>query len=689
MVCNPADNSITPPSLGPPVDIGFGPIYSPPQIPFPDISLPSGVPEDIIDLLESIVMKIPGGELKGNADDAFRTVFSAIASLMNQLGPYMALYNFYMALLEMVMCIIDVLCALMNPFSTLSAIKRLFKRCIPNFLSLFPALALLVMILAFLIMLITLIEFLINYIIGIINDIINNVQTLAEAFQVGNEEGILAITQKIASLLCLIEQAFALLIAFQAILAIIEALAALAGRVPCRQGKDDCCTEEYCPDFIAQSEEGITGTFGRLIYHNQINQITSGLPTGIQLPSLRDERWQFVDDNFETFPFRDIVTPVNGNIFWPQPFEFSKGDNLQTVVPYNLDTRFFISPGTFDNDIDDSTPRYMRAKGVVCTIQPYIGVRTSDNDTDFSGDFGNSDGTLQLVGGLIYEDDDVTPVRSSGGQQLTLDTLIHRDPSSAIYLPSTEDGYEIDDMSYTLNITHRVLFKYQLITAGCQPDIASETAVIDATFDMRAAIDKIGALPDIEAGLDCVNAAIAKYRKDITIESTAIFQDEIVACLNSLKEDAENSFKNTFNASVSPYNSEFEVDPEVQFINSPIKVTVNLKDIGDNDIGVNIPVNCQDILASNLSGEVTLGTLSDFTYDGYQYFEAEINSSQAGDGEITVSYDGNIFSDVLNRDNDDVPTEVQIRKVPYKFVGWIKPEDGQVRRDETDVSNSE
>src|SRR5690606_33810199 len=105
----------------------------------------AGVPEDVIELLRTIFAKIPGGTLVPNVDDNFSNVFDAVASLLNQLGPYLAIYNFFQALLEIIMCIIDVICALINPFSLIGAIIRLFKRCIPNFLSIFPFIALLVM----------------------------------------------------------------------------------------------------------------------------------------------------------------------------------------------------------------------------------------------------------------------------------------------------------------------------------------------------------------------------------------------------------------------------------------------------------------------------------------------------------------------------------------------------------------
>ena len=111
MVCDPNDNSLSPPNLGPPPDIGFGPMFAPPQIPFPDIALPEGIPEDIIALLQKLYALIPGGKLVPDADNYAKTVLDYVAQLLNKLGPYLAFYNFIQALLNMILCIIEVLCA--------------------------------------------------------------------------------------------------------------------------------------------------------------------------------------------------------------------------------------------------------------------------------------------------------------------------------------------------------------------------------------------------------------------------------------------------------------------------------------------------------------------------------------------------------------------------------------------------
>lgn len=686
MACNPADLTINPPAPIPAPNIGFGPIFAPPQIPFPDISLPTGVPEDILSLVQDIFILIPGGRLNPNADDAMRTVFSAVASILNQFAPFLALYNFFQALLEMVMCIIDVLCALLNPFAVASAVKRLLKRCIPNFLNLFPFTALIAMILAFIILLINIIEFLINYIIGIINDVIANINMMTQAFQLGDTEGALAIARKLASLLCLIEQAFAILVGLQAILAIIKALAMLAGRLPCAQGSG-CCDDEFCPPFIRNSPNGISGRVGRMVYNPAIGQDVSDLPSGITLPGLRDERWQFVDDNYVEYPFKSIITPINGNIYWPQPNVFSKDDNLKYVVPYTCDLRMYIDPSDFD--LSGIGPaRHFRIKDTVVISQPYIGVLDGRNNPVTSGEFGNNDGTLKLEGGLVYEDDGETPVLS-GGEQLTLNTFIHK-PSKFSFIPPVNDHVTIEDISYVLKVNTAALMKYQLITAGCMPEVSQEAEMVRLTTpDIDAVINKVGTLDDLDINttLDCLAEAMQRFRDNVSIEGAAIFQSDMEECLGSLKKVAEDTYFEAFLSGVSLFNSDISVSPEIQFINNEIVVSVSLKDSSGNIITNSIPESSVSKIENILIGSVTLGKISSFKYDGKSLFTAVISSDKTGVGGVSVQFNGGFLSVVENRDSDTLDTSISIISREYEFVGFDVSDDSAIRRDDTDVAN--
>ena len=162
--CSPNDVSIDLPD-GPsgPAIPGFG---SPFALPVPDISpFPDGFPEDLLDLLDRLQLLIPPGALKPALNPNFgKDVFDAIMKLLDQFMPFLMLYKFFLPILNLIICIIEVLCALMNPFKLIRALKRLFRTCIPEFLNLFPIFALICMIISLLLLLLELILYIISQI---------------------------------------------------------------------------------------------------------------------------------------------------------------------------------------------------------------------------------------------------------------------------------------------------------------------------------------------------------------------------------------------------------------------------------------------------------------------------------------------------------------------------------------------
>jgi hypothetical protein len=98
-------------------------------------------------------------------------------------------------------------------------------------------------------------------------------------------------------------------------------------------------------------------------------------------------------------------------------------------------------------------------------------------------------------------------------------------------------------------------------------------------------------------------------------------------------------------------------------------------------------------ILDELDGTVTLGTLSSFTYDNAtSQFKAQIDSNVSGDGELRVSFQGEVFKEVVDN-GEDTDTFVQERFLPYTFVGkgstgTSAAEGGDVRRDATDVANN-
>ena len=277
-----------------------------------------------------------------------------------------------------------------------------------------------------------------------------------------------------------------------------------------------------------------------------------------------------------------------------------------------------------------------------------------------------------------------------------METLIHQPALNTGTAPVSDDGYVISDIPFTLNINHPGLVNYSLITIGCDPDISTEMDVLSANFaqtssvlDQLPVIGTGGFLPDPAAAQTCILNAIAELRKDVSIEKTQEAQATIEACLETLKQDTIDSFCNVLTAAVDPFSSSVTLSPDLQFTTKSIEVQVILRDVGGNNLSNSIPEQCQ-ALGELLQGTVTLGEISSFSYDNVlKAFVAEITSKLAGEGTLGLSWNGNIFSTVINREGDlEADTEIEELSLPYTFVGTgAGATDSGIRRDETDIAN--
>ena len=690
MVCTPSQNTINVPSPGPGPSIpGLGLPFSVPKLNL-DIAIPKGIPEDIIDLVKKLFALFPANiKFQPNADGAMKDIYDAISAILAQLAPFLGFYKFIQALMNLILCIINVICALVNPFALGGAISNLFSNCLPAFLAMFPWIALILMILAIILLLIALIEYIILMITAFIEQIVANLLVFVRASQVGDAQSILAAVNKLAYLLCMIEQLMALLVSLQALLAIIKPLMSLSGIPSCSSG-DSCCNQEVCPPFI--SNGFIASGSGKMIYFNEVQMLESvfsSLPTLLILPGfdsdLRKEQWQMTDSHPGEFNFVDIITPSpqNGFIYWPQNGDYDGYTNINQV-PYLLDMTVYIDPALWGNPKDLKGPRHFNIRNAVVTqiptVYPYNwqsnGTPNPDGPFDESGP---GSGSVRLTGGKVFEVDpkakDGYTEYHIGGHQATLNEFVHKAPIESNVLSTTDDGYHFYDIQYYLHYSYPTLVKNQLITMMCQPSLAGESAVMNAEFsDLRSALDKAGDFPDIQGTIDAFNNALANLRSDLNADTAANFQVQATGILNDLKGQCEDYYCRGVIAIADRFTSTITLDPAIQFVNSDISVTVTLFDRTGTQLAVNIDPELAQCISKILSStnvyqsdNVTFGVMTPFVYDGYGAFVASLSSNVAGIGNLQGYISQEPIASVINR-GTTLPTAIQDTILPYEFV---------------------
>jgi hypothetical protein len=696
MTCTANDNSLDPPKTTPIQVPGFGQISSPIQIPISELNLPTEIIEDIVGLVNKLGLQLPSGLLKPNPDNLMKTVMSAFRSLVDQFAPFLSFYNFAMAAFNLFKCIIEILCAIPDPFAIAFKLKKLFSECLPPFMALFPATALVAMIVSLMLLILALIEYIIATIIAVIEDLIKNLDVLSKATELNDAESALAAAQKIAALLCSIQNILAVLIAFAAIISVIETLAKIASGTICADG-DDCCTENICPPFIKTTPNGIEVKFGKLIYFKQVGvDVASALSlppeiaATLSFPPIRAERWQIYDKiGNASFPISSIITPISGNIFWPDLPDFNSTLSLRKA-PYTVDLSITLNPKDFGlTDVKGSRKFFI--KDCVVVRKPYLGVYYYSNlfqPTPITG-------TLNVEGGLVYEEDGSSYM--IGDSQASLNTFLHQADSSATQVPSSDDSLEFD-IEFTWKPNAGALAGYQLTTVGCMPEVSFEKAAQNAIIianGIGAVVDKLPPtptgekvistgtfLPNIQGTLDCTNNAITEFRKNVSKETAALFQASIETCLNDLKNQTTATLCAALFASVSIFKSTASASPAFQFTSRTVEIKVILNDQNGINIGTNIPKYCADQLASKLTAETTLGTHSNFVYDGINSFISQISSEDAGVGTITVLFDKKVLSKIIPGVVGGSPTVIEEQLLNYTFVdaGVSSP----TRRDEKD-----
>lgn len=693
MPCIPLDEADFDPGSAP--GFSLGSVQLPTlDIPFPDLPL-----ENLQALFDALGMILPPGIMKPSFHpDVLNDVYAAIKDLLAQFFPFLMLYKFFLPVLNLILCIIEVLCAIPNPFKLIRTLRRLFRVCIPEFLALFPYFALILMIIALILLIIALIEYIITRLIQIIETILRNILLLAKSASSLNSDSIIAIVKKIGDLLCVLQNLFILFAIFNTILQIIKALAGLSFRIPpcdSSDGSDDgCCTPEVCPEFIRENET-VVGTNGVFQYLGEI-----GEDAGLIFPFFNVERyesWQFYDASLaQSQEFinithaHDLPAEYGDTVFFPAGTAYD--DNTSYVgTPYYINFTVLYDPADFDRAGDPLGIRYVKIKNCIVQSPPTAGV------LNYAGAYvAPVNGTLNLVGGVITELDD-TPILDIDNNSYTVRRFFHQPTNYYGISPNIADPVVFSSVSYTLTINHPVLVSAGLITLGCVPSVAVERDWLSATLGDQfnangARLAGIASLlPDMASAQQCVIDAITTYRSKISTASTLKFKNDILTCLSGLRTNAVDALVETVSAGYDPYKSDFTIEPPIQFTTATISVIVSLKEASGTLMTTNLPADIGATLAAKLTATNSFGEIGSFSYDGSQYFVAEITSEEAGNGEIRVAYENSVIG-ILNNSTDlDETPSLSLKTGTFTFVKSQTLHtgdgtDGSPRRDNTDIS---
>lgn len=688
MSCVPInDSNVNPPPSSIP---GFGISLPDLNIPLPNIPI-----DDLLALFNNLGFALPVGSLKPNLDsDLLNNVFQAVNDLLKKFMPFLMLYKFILPILNLILCIIEVLCAIPNPFKLIRAIRRLFRQCLPEFLSLFPFFALIIMIISLLLLILALIEYLILRILQLIERLLRNIIILGKASKRLDNDSIVAIVKKVGDLLCNLQNLFVIFGVILLIIQVIKAMLNLSFKIPpCDSSdgsSDGCCTPDVCPAFIKNNDDIIANT-GSFLYYNAVVIDSGVIPFGVDplATVIRNESWQFYDPNLaQDKQFLNIIKPFDApsgvnTVFFPGGITYDKTASYSST-PYYISFRLLYNAAAFGK-IDPKGVRYLQVKNAIVKAPPTVGVY--NYDATFVAPF---TGILNLVGGTITEDSGET-ILDSNGNPITLNDFFHVATNDS-GITAASDAVAFSNITYTFTINHEALLGHALITLGCVPEVAFDTQFVNSTLGTQFNLNgtKLAGLtlPDMAVAQECILNNINTYRSNISVESTTQFQTNIVNCLNDLKNQTISALTAAVEAGFDQYKSDFSLDTSIQFTTQPIKVSVDLNESSGTSMTANLPATAAASLAAQISANISLGDISQFAYDGYQAFVADLTSPIPGNGVIKIAFNNNFISILTNPASIDQTPSVAIKSLNYTFVATTarSQEQGKPSRDDGDVS---
>ena len=653
----------------PPNNFSLPPISAGLAIPFPDLNIT--LPPIAIPALPDIFFDLSFLNLKPvlNAD-FMKDILAAIASLLEQMAPFLMMYQFILVILEMILCIIEVLCAIPNPFAVAAALINLFTTCIPAFLALFPFFYLILFIIKLILLILTLLCDLLIRLDLTFGIIIPNIVILAIAVSRLDNDSLTAIILKIGDQLCFLQNLFVILAFIAVIVNIIESILQLVFQVPPCDSSSGCCTANVCPAFLGDNNN-ITGKTGAFQYFWEV-----GIDSGLTLPAgfppivsvIREESWQFYDPNLTTTQaFINIVDQYDlpdgytNTVYFPTGAAYTDTTSPSTA-PYTITFTTFYDPAAYGK-IDPKGPRNIIVNNAIVQNPPTAGVSNYDNT--FVAPF---NGTLNLIGGGVAEVDG-TSIIGSNKLPLTIDQFFHAPTNFQGATPEPTDGVLTTGLSYNFAINHLILCAASLISFGCMPEVSAKKNFINTTIGTQFNANGMNlqnvALPDVNGAQACIATSVNTLLQSISVETATACQTSITGCLTALQNECNTALAAIVGAGYDQYKSTFTLEPQIQFTTNAIIISVSINESSGQNMTAGFPASSAATIASQLVANVSFGTVSAFTYDGYSLFTADLTSSVEGNGVASVSFNNNFITTFINNANEQ---SVSVTQLPYTFV---------------------
>jgi hypothetical protein len=645
-----------------------------------------GHPSTYSELLEQLsCICVGGAQIKPSTPpNATINIGDIIADHAGKLSVLMSAYGIMTAIMQIISCIMDVLCALLNPFSVIFAMIRLFGTCLPNFILVLPQLAIPAFIICLIKIIFAITSYIVNVMIPIMQDIIENIQNLTDAIDEGNNDAKEAVVFKLVSLIKELYNILGIMSALDAILLMVRALIDAGFELPCggSGGSCDGCGDDQCPDII--QETSFSGTDGALsVFYD-----SDGIDYYISFSS--------ASRNNDFLTLRD---------FFPRGFNYDDLDDIDRA-PYTLEVgsntfviRSVSSVGVLsisqipNPQLNDGyLSGVYNSSGTITTIDPtnqFVRFGT-DTDSFFTSDVGSyleifetntnldatkNSGTFPIT--AVYDGYNVKLDHGTGtdfdldGYATSMNPNAHLIWRKLISAPSTSRG-----RSFRVDINHAELIRHNMIGLGCHPDIRS---TIEGTNNRVPAVSDttLPDFPDVEGFIDEATACLEQIAP-IDVDSDYVLDNYgtmaqatasaavcITNSLNSLNSVMADYIEEIYPPLFSGENSLLSSDVSTIIVGGIINITITPIDIYGAKLSEGLPTGTIDVKAFTDFGTISSvqeGTDDDGLSSGI--FSVTLTSDIIGEANVTASVADTFISDF---DETLDPPDLVTRQLELSF----------------------